>query len=117
MTPGILDTIDGALLDWRTSGDAMRRTAEPAAAVRPVRVTAHFRVDGWQDLCVRVTVYSEKEPEEVARRMARFRQRGWSARPASHCGECNPAGNPGPLAVDGHDYQRRLKARRKRRRR
>lgn len=33
------------------------------------------------------------------------------------CWTCHPSRKPKPLAVDGHAYQRRLKARRKRRRR
>jgi hypothetical protein len=38
-------------------------------------------------------------------------------RPGEHkrrCPKCNPAGNPRALAVDGHEYQRRLRNRGKR---
>jgi hypothetical protein len=30
------------------------------------------------------------------------------------CRKCNPHGNPGPLAVNGHEYDRRRKARQRR---
>lgn len=33
------------------------------------------------------------------------------------CRACNPRGNPGPLAVNGHEYRRRQLARQKRRKR
>jgi hypothetical protein len=33
------------------------------------------------------------------------------------CRACNPAGNPGPLAVNGHEYRRRQKDRQRRKKR
>jgi hypothetical protein len=36
--------------------------------------------------------------------------------PRAHirCRTCNPGGNPKPMRIDGHDYHRRMKARKRR---
>lgn len=80
-------------------------------------VTAHYRTSQGFNACVRATVYTETDRDATARKMAKALHPypGWSPRPASRCGDCNPRGNPEPLAVDGGAYQRRLKNRRRRR--
>jgi hypothetical protein len=140
----VLASIDGALTacGYVGSGDAgsqMRWRPEPPeepereptgeageagedddwAPLRPsLTVTAHFRVPGrgW-DACVRAGARSAGQMPGLARdlKAAYARQPGWYPRPASHCGECNPRGNPEPLAVDGREYQRRIRNRRRRR--
>jgi hypothetical protein len=79
-------------------------------------VTAHYRTGLSYFACVRATVYTEADRDATERKMAKARHPypGWSPRPASRCGDCNPRGNPEPLAVDGHDYTRRQRARRQR---
>lgn len=79
-------------------------------------VTAHYRTRQGYNACVRVTVYSEAARIAAEAKMAKARHPypGWFPRPASRCGDCNPRGNPEPLAVDGREYQRRLRDRRKR---
>jgi hypothetical protein len=55
--------------------------------------------------------------EELVKLTRAFHDLYAAWRPGKHkqqCPKCNPGGNPGPLAVDGHEYQRRLRNRRKR---
>ena len=79
-------------------------------------VAAHYRTRQGFNACVRVTVRTEADRAATERKMAKNRHPypGWSPRPASRCGDCNPHGNPGPLAVDGREYRRRQLARQKR---
>ncbi len=79
-------------------------------------VTAHYQTSQGYNACVRVTVYTESARKAAQAKMAKARHPypGWSPRPASRCGDCNPHGNPEPLAVDGRAYQRRLRNRRRR---
>ena len=96
-------------LDWDDDG--------PFDDDRPgFTVTAHYRTGQGFNACVRATVYTEADRDATQRKMAKARHPypGWSPRPASRCSDCNPAGNPEPLAVDGRAYQRRLRNRRKR---
>jgi hypothetical protein len=83
----------------------------------PFTVRLHFRVphEGW-NACVKAEARSADRMPEMARSMTRAyaTMRGWYPRPASHCDECNPKGNPEPLAVNGHEYRRRQMNRRKR---
>lgn len=129
----VLKSIDGALtacgyIDFGETGSSMRWRPEPPedpqddgpleVADRPgFTVTAHYRTRQGFNACVRVTVYSEAARVAAERKMATARHPypGWSRRPASRCSDCNPKGNPEPLAVDGRAYQRRLKSRRRRR--
>jgi hypothetical protein len=80
------------------------------------RVAVHYRTSGGMTACIRAEVCCEADATAGARRMAAVRHPapGWNPRPASQCEECNPKGNPPPLAVDGREYQRRLRNRRKR---
>lgn len=130
-TDSVLASIDGALTDYGYidhGGSAMRWRPgppegedDPCAGGALVDVTAlftaafHYRTRDGYDVCARVVVYSEADRAEMARKTARSaREAGWRLRPASHCEECNPRGNPGPLPVNGHEYHRRLRNRRKR---
>jgi hypothetical protein len=126
----VLARIDGALTDYGyidREGGAMRWRPEPpeepeddgpSSGDRPgFTVAAHYRTRQGFNACIRVTVYSEAARVAAERKMAKARHPypGWSRRPASRCSDCNPKGNPEPLAVDGRAYQRRIKSRRKRR--
>lgn len=138
----VLASIDGALTDYGyidhgEVGSSMRWRPEPPPPEpepewhdlddlylldgdRPeFTVTAHYRTSAGFNACVRATVYSEADRVAGQAKMAKVRHPypGWSPRPASRCGDCNPHGNPGPLAVNGHEYNRRRKARQTRRRR
>jgi hypothetical protein len=139
----VLASIDGALAAYGTAGygdtgSSMRWRPEPPALVicddgqplqplprsgpsrqepKPVFVvTRHYRIAGGFLACVRAEVYTKAGQAAAAAKMkaARHPYPGWSPRPASRCEECNPHGNPGPLAVDGHEYTRRRKARQRR---
>jgi hypothetical protein len=135
-TDNVLASIDGALTDYGyiesgEVGSSMRWRPEPPEAEpdpewhnlddlhfldgdRPeFTVTAHYRTSAGFNACVRATVYSEAA--RVAMAKVRHPYPGWSPRPASRCEECNPRGNPGPLAVNGSEYQRRIRNRRRRR--
>jgi hypothetical protein len=138
VTADVLARIDGALtdygyIDFGETGSSMRWRPEPPpepedqgdeedGALIPLRpglmIAVHFRDTrhGW-NICVRAEARRADQLPGLARDMkARYaRQPGLHPRPASHCEECNPRGNPGPLAVDGRAYQRRIKSRRKRR--
>jgi hypothetical protein len=140
-TTDVLASIDGALtacgyIDSGEVGSSMRWRPEPPEPELEWRdvddlrapgsldddrpgftATAHYRTRQGFNVCVRATVYSEAARAKAAAKMAKARHPcpGWFPRPASRCGDCNPRGNPGPLAVNGGEYQRRLRNRRKRR--
>jgi hypothetical protein len=137
MTADILAKIDGALTDYGyidhgEVGSSMRWRPEPPepedghdGECGPIPdeargshvITLHFKVPrmGWN-----VHICAEARSADAVPRMTRNmkamygKRRGWYPRPVSHCEECNPRGNPGPLAVNGSEYQRRLRNRRKR---
>jgi hypothetical protein len=101
--------------EWRDLDDL--RAPGPLDDDRPgFLVTAHYRTAQGFNVCVRATVYTEAARAATAAKMAKARHPcpGWYPRPASRCGDCNPHGNPGPLAVNGSEYSRRRKARRRR---
>jgi hypothetical protein len=52
---------------------------------------------------------------EVIREVHDLHAACYPRRHRDRCRACNPHGNPGKLAVDGHEYQRRQKARQRRR--
>jgi hypothetical protein len=131
MTADILAKIDGALTDYGyidhgEVGSSMRWRPQPPEpepepewhdldgleAWSPHAIALHYRVPrmGWD-----VHVRADGAPMMVETLKATYgNRRGWYPRPASHCEERNPHGNPTPLAVDGSEYQRRLRNRRKR---
>lgn len=133
----VLAKIDGALTEYgyiENDGGGMRwRPEEPEEPERtvceddegdwpdpdgdtwgPFTVRVHFRVPGkgW-NVCVKAEARSAREMPGMAASMRRTyaKTRGWYPRPASHCDDCNPRGNPGALAVNGHEYNRHRKAR------
>jgi hypothetical protein len=131
---GILDSIDGALSDYVLSDDAMRwqpeGKREPAAkAPRPgegtdwhllpgsvVVTDTEATVRAFNDLAAAVA----RSLDPVVRHLALVSHGVHRALfPGEHrrCWTCRPALKPKPLAVDGHAYQRRLRARRRRNRR
>lgn len=128
VTLGILDQIDGALRDFDTSGDAMRWIPEGERKPMPVpgAVTP-------PPVIVALTMDTEeftRSLNEFAEAMARafrpviedtakqFHALSAALFPVQHrrCLACHPGRKPKPLAVDGHECQRRLRARRRRRR-
>jgi hypothetical protein len=132
MTAGdVLASIDGTLtacgyVESGEVGSSMRWRPEPPEPEpgqatlfggEAHEITLHYKVPGmgW-DVHIRAEARSDDGVPGMTRNLkaAYGRRRGWYPRPASHCEECNPRGNLGPLAVDGREYQRRLKSRRRR---
>ena len=130
--PGdILDLIDCALEDCSASDDAMRWNPEPARVIcdggRPLRPErwSPWRHGAWGytvtvidatgEAVEGATVTFSVSPETRAAvsRMFHF-DHPLSRRRYSRCPLCNPRGNPGRLAVDGREYARRRKARKRR---
>lgn len=129
MTPGILDVIDGALRDFETSADAMRWVPEEKRKPGPAGVPVML---GLPPVAFALTVDTEefaRSLSELGAAIARmllpvvedtvkqFHALSMALFPYQHqrCFTCHPARKPRPLAVDGHAYQRRLAARRRRR--
>jgi hypothetical protein len=137
-TDSVLASIDGALTEYGyvgNDGGGMRwRPEEPEAidaewfdvddwpdpgddAWGPFTVRLHFREpgNGW-NICLKAEARRADQMPGLARGIkAYYAERpGCYPRPASHCSDCNPRGNPGPLAVNGRAYQRRLRNRRRR---
>jgi hypothetical protein len=97
VTSGILDVIDGALRDCAVSTDAMRWLPEEEREVAPAGAAPVLAAVTFDPAPFRMAM------EEMGRGLRRlFSDFGTAF---------------GKLAVDGHAYQRRLAARRKRRRR
>jgi hypothetical protein len=130
VTAGILDSIDGALRDWEVSADAMRWLPEgervaapavvPAAAIRPpvpvaVTMDAGELARALRDLG-EMMARAFRPVFEGAVKL--FHDLSAALFPVQHrrCWTCYPERKPKPLAVDGHEYQRRLAARRRRKR-
>jgi hypothetical protein len=128
----ILDAIDGALDDYATSKDAMRWVPpedQPEPLVPTAMIPASINVDlsgfirGMQQLSEAMGSIV-RDIAETMQPAGKFAWRLGHAidadeRPRWHkrrCRECNPRGNPLPLAVNGHEYARRRKARGKRNR-
>jgi hypothetical protein len=127
VTSGILDSIDGALRDYETGADAMRwvpgdrrelRPASPAAragiVLVPVPVDTgelHRALNELGGMLARALCPGIEGAAKV------FHDLGAALYPSLHrrCLTCHPGRKPKPLTVDGHEYQRRLAARRRRR--
>lgn len=135
----ILETIDGALLDFDLSTDAMRWCPEgkrvPVPRGTPAAVTpldgatwtapAPVTVDVFVDTAQFTRLLNEfiETLSRAVRPVLDDAARGLHALsaalfPGQHrrCLTCRPSRKPKPLAVDGHEYQRRLRARRRRKR-
>lgn len=133
----ILDTIDGALRDYETSGDAMRWTPEEKSGI-PVRDGISVDIDiDTADFDAALEAFSrsmDRAAEAITRMFGAVKsavestalalgQMGHSMHLSLHPGQhkrcvtCHPWRKPKPLAVNGHEYQRRLKARLRRNRR
>lgn len=135
MAPGILDSIDGALRDYGTSCDAMRWMPENKRLAAPHRESpapASGRVSLEPPAVLILSVDTEefaRSLNDLAEAMARvlnpvvedtaklFHALSHALFPSQHrrCWTCHPSRKPKPLAVNGHEYQRRLRARRRRR--
>lgn len=127
MAGDILDAIDGALLDWETSQDAMRWTP---AEKRPVRADdamaalARTAIDmsgivrGFQQMgeAMGRALYEMFAP--LRKLSATLATIAHMQEPGSHghCRTCHPEQAPRPLAVNGHEYRRRQRARQRRKR-
>ena len=131
MSGDILDAIDGAIADYRTSGDAMRWTPEPSTnrqATGRVRIlldAAAFIGDMRRvgEQLQRQAVAMNRAAAKIGGRLSK------SLKPTSatahqmvghsdrltrvRCRTCNPRGNP-PPSPHGAAYRRRQRARRRR---
>lgn len=140
MTADVLASIDGALHDYQTSGDAMRWTADRVICDggRPLRI-GRRPADILRDLGLAFS--SEEAAASLATLGRQFQVLGQAMtdayapmiksaleaahafdlalRPALHrrqCARCRPAACAKPLCINGHEYRRRQRNRRKRRR-
>lgn len=140
----ILETIDGALVDYEASGDAMRWVPEEKREARPrtplsgqislngstwvpvsydttpiVNPRITFDMSGFSEALQRMADALQPAVEAAGKMCAQFTHsidRGFFPEQHKRCTVCHPWRRPKPLAVNGHEYQRRLKARRRRRR-
>lgn len=132
-TSAVLGQIDRTLRDSTVSGDAMRWTPEGGKQPEPSGPPAP-----WHDLRGAVIVFEVNvDTAEFTRALnglaaavtrtflpvvsdtvKGFHALSAALSPGLHrrCVTCRPARVPKPLAVDGREYQRRLAARRRRRR-
>lgn len=77
-------------------------------------------VDGMRQMCEAIARLGEvcaKAMRPIGLLAALCIGRHERPRGRARCRRCNPHGNPGPLAVNGHEYSRRRKARQRRKRR
>lgn len=136
VTDDVLASIDGALaaygtVDYGDTGCSMRWRPEPPVLVicdggellHPVR--AGLLPDGgtcaplraYGSAVIAVTASMEEFADEMAKAVRAVHDLFAAWRPRQHkrqCAKCNPRGNPRSLKADGHEYQRRLKARMRR---
>lgn len=92
--------------------------AEPAPPRHPGAVVAEI-VQGLAEASTVILAGFGRAVGEFAKPFARMAHEGDARRnPRQHirCRRCNPAGNALPLAVNGREYRRRQRARRRRRR-
>lgn len=123
MTADILAAIDGSLRDYETSRDAMRWNPGLSEAREPAAVPAPDPLiipPGGGTFPVGADIFADVSGiTEVFRRIAamleQFGHDHRTRRDRIRCRECHPQGNPGPLAVNGHEYRRRQRARARRR--
>jgi hypothetical protein len=123
----ILDTIDGALADYEASGDAMRWVPEAGRTEekRPADAAALIEAFGQSmtQAAAEITrMFDALRPvvQAQAKLHAKFlHSMSVAFYPKQHqrCVTCHPWRKPKPLAVNGREYQRRLRARRRRNRR
>jgi hypothetical protein len=120
--PGdILDVIDGALRDHAVSADAMRWSPDPETLGEDdTSLLLRIDVSGFVEAMQRMS----EAIAALAAPFAKMRERFLYLAPCvlghdrprdrHRCPKCNPRGNPGPLAVNGHEHNRRRKARQRR---
>lgn len=105
----IIEAIDNALTDWETSPDAMRWTTEPAPQFRPPRlnlapfiVAMEVQARAFAETMAKVT---EVMNTKIGPMVARFDRMAERQAARSH--------QPIALRIDGHEYHRRSKGRRR----
>lgn len=138
VTDDVLASIDGALaaygtVDYGDTGCSMRWRPEPPVlvicgegqALWPLRAglmpDAGTAPPEHAHRCtvIAVTASMEQFADEMAKAVRAVHDLYAAWRPRKHkrqCPKCNPAGNPRPLKAGGHEYQRRCKARMRRKR-
>ena len=128
-TDAVLDSIDGALRDYATSADAMRWSPHPEN-VAPEREMVRIQLGDFVDLAALAEFTRQLNAmfAELTRyagvavvpfvKLAGLIAHAALAEDRKHrirCRECNPAGNPPPFP-GGTEYNRRRRARARRRR-
>jgi hypothetical protein len=134
------ETIDGYVSeDWAVSGDAMRWQAEKpdnirtvrynvhvtssmdaeaiARAFRPIGVMVQRQVESLREAFASLGKMINRSVEHVHTAIAPMHYGDDYRRHRRACRLCNPAGNPPPLLINGAEYRRRTRARRRRNRR
>jgi hypothetical protein len=89
--------------------DAIRRAFEPMGALLQRQVTVLK-----QAMASISKALSHSMGERAHLRLAPMSYGDEFRRHRRSCGICNPAGNPKPLSVNGADYRRRTRSRRRR---
>lgn len=122
---GTLALINGALRDYETSSDAMRWSPDPERVAPDPALPMVFvdfdlgpLVRGFQQMSealARAVIPAFHAAIEPVRQMAHAVDAGWYPRQHIRCHQCHPMANPKPLAVNGAQYRRRQKARKRRR--
>lgn len=117
MTLGILDSIDGALRDFETSRDAMRwvpeekREAAPPEPPAAVAVSLHVDIESFAGAVQEAAAVLWRFFDDIGTALLGLLPVMVAPAEAAGRGE-----RGGKLAVDGREYQRRLHARRRRKR-
>lgn len=112
----VLEAIDNAVEDWETSGDAMRWTPEVPdiyAALGPERMAALQHA--FRQVSVTVRVMVRQYTRAFGRMAHRLHRLHAAQHPKEHlrCRTCRPHANPAPLCIDGHEYNRRRRRRKR----
>ena len=82
-------------------------TAPPVRDAATGLAAAEARLVAVTEQLIREVVRAASEMHDL--HAVLYPRRHWG-----YCRACNPRGNPPPLAADGHDYQRRARARQRR---
>lgn len=111
MSNHVVDAIDNALYDWETSADAMRWApdAPRVPQVQPPQITLTVDTAPFVEAMCRIAEAAAEVAKKVAPVMRRigadFARQQERAAMRRH--------QPIPLSIDGHEYHRRRKGRRR----
>ena len=124
-TDGVLAAIDACLDDYEVSDDAMRWAPdepEPTPTFSPARIAAN--ASAFVEAVNGMRCAAQAMLESFGKTFGPFLSATQSAmhrsvyssdrKHARRCPTCNPRGFPKPLPINGHEYNRRRRARARR---